>query len=340
MSFGQTLKAAREAKGLTASELAASTHLLVQIVEGLENEDFRRIPAPIYGRGFVKLYCETVGLDPKPMQAEFMSLFNQAKDAPGKKPAPPPKAAPAAPPPPPAPEPEPIPEPEPSPEPEPAPEPEPVQEEQPLELNLEPAVPPSPAPEEACPEPTAQQLPPEQETVPVAPPEPTPEPEPAASQPRRSYGDLFEQSYAADIPEKQSAAEKFRNTMSNVSSGVFSNVKRLPRNTGRIVTVAAGAVLTIALIVWGISELYKATTPATDVANTPAAAEKPKAEQAQKQAAAEKPKAKTAQKQAAAEKPKAKTAQKPVEKAGSNAKATKPGDLKSSGIETPSLYID
>ena len=65
MPFGQTLRAAREAKGLSTSELAAQTHLLVQVVEGLENEDFRRIPAPIYGRGFVKLYCETVGLDPK-----------------------------------------------------------------------------------------------------------------------------------------------------------------------------------------------------------------------------------------------------------------------------------
>ena len=46
MSFGQTLRNAREAKGLSTSELAAQTHLLVQIVEGLENEDFRRIPAP------------------------------------------------------------------------------------------------------------------------------------------------------------------------------------------------------------------------------------------------------------------------------------------------------
>ena len=99
MSFGQTLRAAREAKGITTSELAARTHLLVQIVEGLENEDFRRIPAPIYGRGFVKLYCETVGLEPKPLQAEFMTLYNLKKDAPEKVP-PPPKPAPVAPPPP------------------------------------------------------------------------------------------------------------------------------------------------------------------------------------------------------------------------------------------------
>ena len=47
-SFGETLKAAREAKGLTCSQVAAQTHMLVQIVEEMEREDFHRIPAPIY----------------------------------------------------------------------------------------------------------------------------------------------------------------------------------------------------------------------------------------------------------------------------------------------------
>ena len=78
MSLGSTLRAAREACGMTTSELAARTHMLVQIVEGIENEDFRRIPAPIYGRGFIKLYCEAVKIDPKPLQAEFMELYNKA----------------------------------------------------------------------------------------------------------------------------------------------------------------------------------------------------------------------------------------------------------------------
>ena len=75
------------------------------IVEGLENEDFSKIAAPIYGRGFVKLYCETVGLDPKPLVAEFMEIYNgnrepsirERKSAPEPPPVPapePPKAKP------------------------------------------------------------------------------------------------------------------------------------------------------------------------------------------------------------------------------------------------------
>ena len=50
--------------------------MMVQVVEGLENEDFSKIVAPIYGRGFVKLYCETVGLEPKPLVDAFMEIYS------------------------------------------------------------------------------------------------------------------------------------------------------------------------------------------------------------------------------------------------------------------------
>ncbi len=76
IEFGKTLREAREAKGYTIAQLADITHIMHQMVEDLENENFSRIAAPIYGRGFVKLYCEAVGLDPKPMIAEYMAILN------------------------------------------------------------------------------------------------------------------------------------------------------------------------------------------------------------------------------------------------------------------------
>ena len=76
MEFGKSLRAAREAKGFTVLQLAETTHLAPSVVENLENEDFSHIAAPIYGRGFVKLYCEAVGLAPKPMIDQFMDLLN------------------------------------------------------------------------------------------------------------------------------------------------------------------------------------------------------------------------------------------------------------------------
>lgn len=76
IEFGVTLRRMREEKGLSVSEVAEKTHMLVQQVEALEREDFSKIAAPIYGRGFVKLYCEAVGIeDPKPFVNEFMDIF-------------------------------------------------------------------------------------------------------------------------------------------------------------------------------------------------------------------------------------------------------------------------
>ena len=100
IEFGKTLRIAREAKGFTTSQIADKTHMLVQVVEGLENEDFSRIVAPIYGRGFVKLYCEAVGLEPKPLVDEFMEIYSGNRPATIRErptPAAPAPAAPAAP---------------------------------------------------------------------------------------------------------------------------------------------------------------------------------------------------------------------------------------------------
>ncbi len=76
MSMGETLKNAREQRGLSTSAVAESTHMMVQIVDDLEKEDFSRIAAPIYGRGFVKLYAEYLELDPTPLVNEFMDIYS------------------------------------------------------------------------------------------------------------------------------------------------------------------------------------------------------------------------------------------------------------------------
>ena len=76
MEFGKSLRNARETKGYTIAQIAEKTHILSAILEGLENEDFSRIAAPIYGRNFARLYCEAVGLEPKPFVAEFMEILS------------------------------------------------------------------------------------------------------------------------------------------------------------------------------------------------------------------------------------------------------------------------
>jgi len=73
MALGEKLRDARLKRKLTTSQVAAATRMKVQIVEDLENEDFTRIAAPIYGKGFIKMYAQHVGLDPRPLVAEYMA---------------------------------------------------------------------------------------------------------------------------------------------------------------------------------------------------------------------------------------------------------------------------
>ena len=75
MSLGNTLHDARRRMKLTTSEVAEATRMKVQMVEDIEKEDFSRVAAPIYGKGFIRLYAEHVKLDPKPLIDEYVTRF-------------------------------------------------------------------------------------------------------------------------------------------------------------------------------------------------------------------------------------------------------------------------
>ena len=79
MALGKILRENREQQGYSAAQVAEATHMMVQIVEELEREDFQRIAAPIYGRGFVKLYAEFPGIDPVPLVKEFSEIFSGSR---------------------------------------------------------------------------------------------------------------------------------------------------------------------------------------------------------------------------------------------------------------------
>lgn len=75
MALGAALKEARMRKKLTASEVASATRIKVQTVTALEEEDFSRIAAPIYAKGFIKLYAEFVGLNAQALVDEYVRRF-------------------------------------------------------------------------------------------------------------------------------------------------------------------------------------------------------------------------------------------------------------------------
>ena len=66
-SPGQQLKEAREKLGRTQSDMARNTRISIQQLQGLEDDRYESIPAPMYVRGFMKLYAKELGINPDPL---------------------------------------------------------------------------------------------------------------------------------------------------------------------------------------------------------------------------------------------------------------------------------
>jgi hypothetical protein len=69
------LKAAREKRRLSIDDVVEATRIKAHIVQDLENDDYSAIAAPLYGKGFIKLYAEYVGLDPAPLVRDYLSHY-------------------------------------------------------------------------------------------------------------------------------------------------------------------------------------------------------------------------------------------------------------------------
>ena len=70
-----TLIRARDALGLTSSDVASVTRLSSRVIAALEEDRFEALPAGIYARTAVQAYARAVGLDPAAILAEFEPLL-------------------------------------------------------------------------------------------------------------------------------------------------------------------------------------------------------------------------------------------------------------------------
>jgi cytoskeleton protein RodZ len=66
---GARLRAAREALGLTVSDVARNLRLSPVQVEALERDDHARLPGPVFVRGFLRNYARLVKVDPEAVVA-------------------------------------------------------------------------------------------------------------------------------------------------------------------------------------------------------------------------------------------------------------------------------
>jgi cytoskeleton protein RodZ len=73
--FGGKLRLARERRGVSLRQIAASTKISVAVLEALERNDISKLPGGIFSRAFVRSYAIEVGLDPEKTVQEFLERF-------------------------------------------------------------------------------------------------------------------------------------------------------------------------------------------------------------------------------------------------------------------------
>jgi len=75
--FGGKLRQARERRGVSLRQIAATTRISIAALEALERNDISKLPGGIFSRAFVRSYAIEVGLNPDETVREFLERFNQ-----------------------------------------------------------------------------------------------------------------------------------------------------------------------------------------------------------------------------------------------------------------------
>jgi cytoskeleton protein RodZ len=70
-ALGEEFRSAREARGLTLSDVGEQIHIRSVYLNAIENEDWKSIGAPVYVRGFIRTYARFLGLDAEEAVASF-----------------------------------------------------------------------------------------------------------------------------------------------------------------------------------------------------------------------------------------------------------------------------
>jgi Uncharacterized protein conserved in bacteria len=77
---GQQLAQAREARGLSQTDVATRLYLRVQVIDLLETDDYDRLPQFVFVQGYLRAYAKLLGLDPEPLLSQYAALKNQIRN--------------------------------------------------------------------------------------------------------------------------------------------------------------------------------------------------------------------------------------------------------------------
>jgi transcriptional regulator with XRE-family HTH domain len=75
LEIGETLRQAREQRGLAHADVEAATLIPVRYLQALEADQFERLPEGLYRRSFLREYAEYLGLDGDVLVVEYELRF-------------------------------------------------------------------------------------------------------------------------------------------------------------------------------------------------------------------------------------------------------------------------
>ncbi|MFN6964078.1 MAG: helix-turn-helix domain-containing protein [Pyrinomonadaceae bacterium] len=78
LTLGQKLRQAREARGISVSEVAEQTRISPHYIDSIENDDYKTLPGGIFNKGFVKSYARFIGFDEQEALADYSRMMNQS----------------------------------------------------------------------------------------------------------------------------------------------------------------------------------------------------------------------------------------------------------------------
>ncbi len=82
-TLGEKLRDAREARGISISEVAEQTRIAPMYIECIENDNYKPLPGGIFNKGFVKSYARFIGLDEQEALQDYSRLLAQTEGSSG-----------------------------------------------------------------------------------------------------------------------------------------------------------------------------------------------------------------------------------------------------------------
>lgn len=81
-SFGEQLRLAREARGVSLREISEQTRISMRYLEAIETDEYKRLPGGIFNRSFIKAYAKYIGYDEKAALEGYARIARERGDAP------------------------------------------------------------------------------------------------------------------------------------------------------------------------------------------------------------------------------------------------------------------